>query len=96
MMMEAGGLVQQRKDINMAIKHVSTNKIRYVSKIIKKNRSYNKNKKLDQASEAVAVNPRVPRVLQQLFVSCRQLFKGPGTVPPASDVNKLCNILGEY
>lgn len=91
--MEAGGLVQQRKDINMAIKHVSTNKIRYVSKIIKKNRSYNKNKKIDQASEAVAVNPRVPRVLQQLFVSCRQLFKGPGTVPPASDVNKLCNIL---
>ncbi|KAE8678213.1 Plant cysteine oxidase 2 [Hibiscus syriacus] len=40
-----------------------------------------------------AVFPWVPEVLQQLFVSCREIFKGPGTVPPASDVNKLRIIL---
>ncbi|XVF30733.1 hypothetical protein REPUB_Repub16aG0083900 [Reevesia pubescens] len=86
MMVEAGGLVQQRKDI-MAIKHVK-NRVRNVNKTIKKNRSYKKRK-----YEAVVPRPRVPKVLQELFVSCRQVFKGPGTVPPASDVNKLCSIL---
>ncbi|XWS64889.1 hypothetical protein CRYUN_Cryun05aG0043000 [Craigia yunnanensis] len=80
--MEAGGLVEQRKDI-MTIRHVN-NKVRYVNKTIKKNR-FKKRKQ--------AVVPRVPNVLQELFVSCREVFKGPGTIPPASDVKKLCSIL---
>ena len=85
LMLEAGGLVEQRKDI-MNIRHVN-NKVRYVNKTIRKNR-YKKRK--DQA-----VVPRVPKVLQELFISCREVFKGPGTVPLSSDVNKLCSILGK-
>ncbi|XWS57893.1 hypothetical protein CRYUN_Cryun09bG0212300 [Craigia yunnanensis] len=81
-MMEGGGLVEQRKDI-MTIRHVNS-KVRYVNKTIKKNR-YKKRKE--------TVVPRVPKVLQELFVSCGEIFEGPGTVPPASDVNKLCSIL---
>lgn len=41
------------------------------------------------------VFPRVTDVLQELYVSCTQIFRGPGFVPPASDVNKLCDILGK-
>ncbi|XP_043699246.1 plant cysteine oxidase 2-like isoform X2 [Telopea speciosissima] len=32
-------------------------------------------------------------VLQKLFDSCREVFKGPGTVPPPQDVQKLRKIL---
>ena len=38
--------------------------------------------------------PKVPKALQELFLSCRETFKGPGTVPLAEDVHKLCHILG--
>ncbi|KAF7149109.1 hypothetical protein RHSIM_Rhsim03G0051000 [Rhododendron simsii] len=34
-----------------------------------------------------------PMGLQRLFVSCREVFKGPGTVPCSSDVQKMCHIL---
>lgn len=34
--------------------------------------------------------------LQRLFQACRQVFKGPGTVPSQTDVEKLCQILGEW
>ncbi|KAI9121194.1 hypothetical protein K1719_008227 [Acacia pycnantha] len=37
--------------------------------------------------------PRVPKALQELYVSCRETFKGPGTVPLPEDVHKLCHIL---
>ncbi|KAA0041769.1 plant cysteine oxidase 2-like [Cucumis melo var. makuwa] len=37
--------------------------------------------------------PVVPMALQELFVSCREVFKGPGTVPLPCDVEKLCCIL---
>lgn len=32
--------------------------------------------------------------LQRLFVACRDVFKGLGTVPQPIDVTKLCHILG--
>ncbi|XVF42602.1 hypothetical protein PTKIN_Ptkin01aG0377200 [Pterospermum kingtungense] len=70
-------------------KHVNNDKVRYVNKTIKKNRPYKKRKE----AAGAAVVPRVPTVLQQLFVCCKQVFKGPGTVPPASDVHKMCTIL---
>lgn len=35
----------------------------------------------------------VPMALQDLFVSCRQMFKGPDTVPLPEDIKRLCNIL---
>ncbi|KAK8564982.1 hypothetical protein V6N13_020111 [Hibiscus sabdariffa] len=78
MMMNGGGLLDQRKDI-VKMKHAN-NKVRYVRKPIKKKyRSYKKTKD--------------PKVLRELFDSCREVFKGPGTVPPDSDVDKLCSIL---
>ncbi|KAL4302592.1 hypothetical protein GQ457_10G014440 [Hibiscus cannabinus] len=73
MMVNGGGLLDQRKDI-VEMKHAN-NKVRYVRKPIKKKKT------------------KDPKVLRQLFDSCRQVFKGPGTVPPHSDVDKLCSIL---
>ena len=39
--------------------------------------------------------PEVPMALQELFVSCRDVFKGPGTVPLPLDVHKMCRVLGK-
>ncbi|EOY10512.1 Uncharacterized protein TCM_025853 isoform 2 [Theobroma cacao] len=82
MMVEAGGLVEQRKD-TMTMRHVNS-KVRYVNKPIKKLRRKKRSK---------PVASRVPRLLPELFVACREVFKGPGNVPPPSDVDKLCSIL---
>ncbi|GMI79032.1 plant cysteine oxidase 2, HYPOXIA RESPONSE UNKNOWN PROTEIN 43 [Hibiscus trionum] len=81
-----GGLVEQSKDIT-TVKHAN-NRVRYADKTMKKsNRSCKKIRR-------EVVFPRIPEVLQELFVSCREIFKGGhGTVPPASDVNMLRNIL---
>jgi hypothetical protein len=38
----------------------------------------------------------VPMALQELFLSCLDVFKGPGTVPPTHDVQKLRRILGTF
>jgi hypothetical protein len=40
--------------------------------------------------------PAVPMALQELFLSCLDVFKGPGTVPPPHDVQKLRRILGTF
>ncbi|KAL1338588.1 hypothetical protein HN51_033209 [Arachis hypogaea] len=37
--------------------------------------------------------PKVPKALEDLFLSCRETFKGPGTVPSPQDVHKLSCIL---
>ncbi|KAA8518369.1 hypothetical protein F0562_015748 [Nyssa sinensis] len=37
--------------------------------------------------------PKASMALQKLYVSCRDVFKGPGTVPSPNDVQKLCHIL---
>ncbi|MFQ6627493.1 hypothetical protein Gotur_005763 [Gossypium turneri] len=81
-MVDGGGLMDQRKGI-MKIRHVN-NKVRYVKRPIKKknNRSSYRERK-------------DPKVLQKLFDSCKEVFKGPETVPSDSDVNKLCSILDE-
>ncbi|GMI88850.1 hypothetical protein HRI_002554300 [Hibiscus trionum] len=78
MMVNAGGFVDQIKDV-MKMKHAN-NKVRYVKKPIKK--KYRPHKKTKD-----------PKVLRKLFDSCKEVFKGPGTVPPDSDVHKLCSIL---
>jgi hypothetical protein len=40
---------------------------------------------------------RVQRpVLQELFLLCLDVFKGPGTIPPTQDVLKLHRILGTF
>lgn len=40
-------------------------------------------------------NKTVPMVLQRLFLSCKDVFTGPGTVPAPSHVQMLCSILGK-
>lgn len=42
------------------------------------------------------VKRRPARAVQQLFLSCLDVFKGPGTVPPTQDVQKLRRILGTF
>ncbi|KAK6944198.1 Cysteine oxygenase/2-aminoethanethiol dioxygenase [Dillenia turbinata] len=37
--------------------------------------------------------PEVPMLLQKLYLACRSVFKGPGTIPCPSDVQLLCRIL---
>lgn len=65
---------------------VHVNKVGSVKRVIaKKRKPYRRVKK---------TVPNVPKALQELFVSCREIFKGPGTVPSSQDVQQLCHILG--
>ncbi|KAI3443389.1 hypothetical protein Pfo_000054 [Paulownia fortunei] len=79
MKIEAAGLAEQ-------IKRSDT--VGHVAKVIKKKRC--RRKVRIQLKRPVQV---VSRTLQMLFDSCKQVFKGPGTVPCASDVQKMCHIL---
>ncbi|KAL6988660.1 cysteamine dioxygenase [Sarracenia purpurea var. burkii] len=49
----------------------------------------NKRKRCRRRAKPAAV----PMALQRLFLSCRDVFKGPGTVPSPSDVRNLCDII---
>lgn len=63
----------------------------HVDRVIKKNRFKRKVR--------IALKrpmPRVSMTLQRLFESCREVFRGLGTVPSPRDVKKLCHILGEH
>lgn len=73
------GLVEQGRE---RVGHV--NKVGYVKRVIakKRNKPYNRR-----------VKKHVPKALQELFDSCKQTFKGPGTVPSPQDVHKICHIL---
>ncbi|KAK7315521.1 hypothetical protein VNO77_34071 [Canavalia gladiata] len=78
-----GGLVQQGGD---RVGHA--NKVGYVKRVtIKRRKPYHR-----RVNNKKAVS-KVPKALQELFVSCRETFKGPGTVPSPQDVQKLCHIL---
>ncbi|KAJ0078903.1 hypothetical protein Patl1_23453 [Pistacia atlantica] len=77
-----GGVVEQRRE---RVEHVK--KVGYAPKAIKKKRRGNKIQR--------CVKPKVPRALQELFVACRDVFKGPGSVPAPCDVNKLCKIIAD-
>lgn len=76
------GLVDRRRETN-GVKHA--NKVRYMGKLMKKRRCIGRIRR--------PVMPAVPQALQQLFFACRDVFKGPGTVPLPCDVQKMCNIL---
>ncbi|KAJ7971944.1 plant cysteine oxidase 2-like [Quillaja saponaria] len=76
--MEAGLVEQGREKVGFA------NKVGYVHKIIKKKKSSRRIKR---------TLPLVPKALQELFVSCRDIFKGPSTVPLPQDVKELCHII---
>ncbi|KAL2481806.1 Plant cysteine oxidase 1 [Abeliophyllum distichum] len=60
----------------------------HVEKVIKKKRCRRKARILLKRPV-----PGVSMTLQRLFESCREVFKGPGTVPSPGDVQKLCHIL---
>ncbi|XP_061343364.1 plant cysteine oxidase 2-like [Gastrolobium bilobum] len=77
--MEAG-LVEQGRD---RVGHV--NKVGYVKRVIAKKR-----KPYRRVKRPVLT---VSKTLQELFDSCRDTFKGPGTVPSPQHVQKLCHIL---
>ncbi|KAL2335108.1 hypothetical protein Fmac_016321 [Flemingia macrophylla] len=77
-----GGLVQQGGD---RVGHV--NKVGYGKRIIVKKR-----KQFQRRIHKKTV-PKSPKSLQALFLSCRETFKGYGTVPSSEDVQKLCHIL---
>ncbi|TXG66393.1 hypothetical protein EZV62_007668 [Acer yangbiense] len=83
MPMEAG-LVEQRRD-GVVVEHHHVSKVRCANKLIKKKRF---NRRIPRS-----LPQEVPMVLQELFLSCRDVFKGPGDVPAPCDVQKLCRIL---
>lgn len=72
-------IVETRRD---AVGH--SPKIGYAGRVVKKKPC---RRKIRRAL------PMVPMALQELFVSCKQVFKGPGTVPSPADVKRLCDIL---
>lgn len=72
------------------VRHVS--RVGYVKKVIGK-RKYGRTKRHMKKPFEMAP-PEVPMALQELFLSCREVFQGPGTIPLPHDVNKLCLILG--
>lgn len=66
------------------------------NKIIRKKRCGLTKRRKQAPSTAAAATATVPVMLQKLFVSCQEVFKGPGTTPRPSDVQKLRCILGTY
>ncbi|KAK3198159.1 hypothetical protein Dsin_021574 [Dipteronia sinensis] len=84
MTMEAG-LVEQRRDGVVVVEHHRVSKVRCADKLIKKKKF---NRRIQRS-----LPPEVPMVLQELFLSCRDVFKGPGDVPAPCDVQRLCRIL---
>ena len=63
------------------------NKVGYVRRVIAK-----KKKQLYRRVRRPELS--VSKTLHQLFDSCREAFKGPGTVPSPQDVQRLTHILG--
>ncbi|GMY20247.1 plant cysteine oxidase 2-like [Fagus crenata] len=60
------------------------NRVGYMKKVIKKRKHTRKIKQVEKV---------VPVALQDLYLSCQDVFKGPGTVPAPQDVHKLCTII---
>ena len=78
---EAAGLVRKPGDLIGKVQ----------DKIIRKKRCSNSSRR----KVIIRRSLRPILGLQQLFLSCQEVFKGPGTVPSPNDVQMLCHILGE-
>ncbi|XP_042490270.1 plant cysteine oxidase 2-like [Macadamia integrifolia] len=65
------------------------NRVECLSKITKNKRW----KTMNNRHRVPPPPPAEAMVLQKLFESCKEVFKGPGTVPPPQDVQKLRKIL---
>lgn len=66
-----------------------------VSKSIRKKKCYRKTNSKRKQSPPRPTSTPVSFPLQRLYMSCKDVFKGIGTVPSPTDVQKLCHILGE-
>ena len=69
------------------IVHNHVSKVGYVNGVI------NKRKKPYRRVKRSVI--RVPRALQELFVSCKDTFKSPATIPSPHHVQTLCRILDD-
>lgn len=90
---EAGGLVEQGRDphhnkVNVLGGHHHHHVGYMRRKVIKKRKYCSRNRNVKHSDSDSA--------LQQVFVSCRDVFKGLGTVPLPHHVHKLCSILGTF
>ncbi|KAJ4969596.1 hypothetical protein NE237_002695 [Protea cynaroides] len=74
-----------RTKIGLIEKKKRHSKVEPVSKVI--------NQKRCRRTTICRRGPSVPMMLQKLFDSCREVFKGPGTVPPPQDVQNMRQIL---
>ncbi|KAL7618438.1 plant cysteine oxidase 2 [Lactuca sativa] len=64
-----------------------------VSKSIRKKKCYRKTNSKRKQSPPRPTSTPVSFPLQRLYMSCKDVFKGIGTVPSPTDVQKLCHIL---
>ncbi|EEF36683.1 conserved hypothetical protein [Ricinus communis] len=60
-------------------------KVGYANRVIKKRKI---KRRVTKRFESKA-----PMALQELYLSCKEVFKGPGTVPLPRDVERLCHLL---
>lgn len=97
MEMENGGGLVEKVGGDRVGHHVVVDKVGYVRRrvIVKRRKNNNNNNKpYIRVNKRAVSNKVIPKTLQELFVSCRETFKGPGTVPSSQDVHRLCHILG--
>lgn len=68
-----------------SVGHVNHSKVGYINGIVKKKR----------CNRRIRRHRALPfrMALQDLFLACQDVFKGPGTVPTPEDVQRLCHIL---
>ncbi|XP_030453015.2 plant cysteine oxidase 2-like [Syzygium oleosum] len=68
-----------------SVGQVNHTKVGYVNRVIKRKRCTRRIRRRRALP--------YPMALQDLFLACRDIFKGPGTVPAPEDVQRLCRIL---
>lgn len=79
-----GGLVEHRREIGGYVN----------GKIIKKKKVRRRSSSTSITTDTTMKKELPSFTLQQLYSYCKNVFKGPGVVPPPQDVQNLCNILG--
>lgn len=74
------------------------NKVGYVSGRLAKNKRVSSRRSKKQKHGDCEAKNKVPKkiLLQRLYESCLQVFRGPGTVPCAPDVQILRQIIGKF
>ncbi|KAI3437051.1 Cysteine dioxygenase [Psidium guajava] len=68
-----------------SVGHMNHSRVGYINRVIRKKRCTRRIKRPRALPFSMA--------LQDLFLACRDIFKGPGTVPSPEDVQRLCRVL---